>query len=61
MAALLVGVVNYQIKALYKAFDMEALGWNLIDPGSAAGLDGSIAKHLSKVKTGLVTTGTQLL
>ena len=23
---------------------MEALGWNLIDPGSAAGLDGSIAK-----------------
>ena len=30
--------------SLYKAFDMEALGWNLIDPGSAAGLDGSIAK-----------------
>ena len=24
---------------------MDALGWNLIDPGSAAGLDGSIAKH----------------
>ena len=31
-------------QSLYKAFDMEALGWNLIDPGSAAGLDGSIAK-----------------
>ena len=30
--------------SLYKAFDMDALGWNLIDPGSAAGLDGSIAK-----------------
>ena len=31
-------------QALYEAFDMEAKGWNLIDPGSAAGLDGSIAK-----------------
>ena len=31
-------------QALYRAFDMEAKGWNLIDPGSAAGLDGSIAK-----------------
>ncbi|NBT41254.1 MAG: ABC transporter substrate-binding protein [Alphaproteobacteria bacterium] len=29
---------------LYRAFDMEAKGWDLIDPGSAAGLDGSIAK-----------------
>merc|ERR1712054_655106 len=29
---------------LFKAFDMEAKGWKLIDPGSAAGLDGSIAK-----------------
>lgn len=29
---------------LFKAFDMEAKGWVLIDPGSAAGLDGSIAK-----------------
>ena len=31
-------------QSLYKAFGMEDLGWNLIDPGSAAGLDGSIAK-----------------
>jgi len=30
--------------SLFKAFDMEAKGWVLIDPGSAAGLDGSIAK-----------------
>ena len=29
---------------LYKAFDMEAKGWLLVDPGSAAGLDGSMAK-----------------
>ncbi len=29
---------------LFKAFDMEAKGWVLVDPGSAAGLDGSIAK-----------------
>ena len=32
-------------QALYDGFGMDALGWNLIDPGSAAGLDGSIAKH----------------
>jgi len=32
-------------QALYEGFGMDALGWNLIDPGSAAGLDGSIAKH----------------
>jgi len=31
-------------QSLFKAFDMEAKGWKLIDPGSAAGLDGSIAK-----------------
>jgi len=30
--------------ALFRAFDMEAKGWKLIDPGSAAGLDGSVAK-----------------
>ncbi len=30
--------------ALFRAFDMEAKGWKIIDPGSAAGLDGSIAK-----------------
>jgi glycine betaine/proline transport system substrate-binding protein len=29
---------------LFRAFDMEAKGWTLVDPGSAAGLDGSIAK-----------------
>ncbi len=30
--------------SLFQAFDMEAKGWTLVDPGSAAGLDGSIAK-----------------
>ena len=29
---------------LFKAFDMKAKGWKLVDPGSAAGLDGSISK-----------------
>jgi len=29
---------------LFRAFDMEAKGWKLIDPGSAAGLDGTISK-----------------
>jgi len=29
---------------LFRAFEMEKKGWVLIDPGSAAGLDGSIAK-----------------
>ena len=29
---------------LFRAFEMEKKGWKLIDPGSAAGLDGSIAK-----------------
>ena len=29
---------------LYRAFEMEKKGWLLIDPGSAAGLDGSMAK-----------------
>jgi len=29
---------------LFKAFEMEKKGWVLIDPGSAAGLDGSISK-----------------
>ena len=29
---------------LFRAFDMEAKGWLLVDPGSAAGLDGSMAK-----------------
>ncbi len=30
--------------SLFQAFDMEAKGWKLVDPGSAAGLDGSVAK-----------------
>ena len=30
--------------ALFRAFDMEAKGWKIIDPGSAAGLDGTIIK-----------------
>ena len=29
---------------LFRAFDMEEKGWTLVDPGSAAGLDGAIAK-----------------
>lgn len=29
---------------LFRAFDMEDKGWVLVDPGSAAGLDGSMAK-----------------
>ena len=29
---------------LFRAFEMEAKGWVLVDPGSAAGLDGSMAK-----------------
>ncbi|MDB4139497.1 ABC transporter substrate-binding protein [Candidatus Thioglobus sp.] len=31
-------------QSLFKAWDMEAKGWKLVDPGSNAGLDGSIAK-----------------
>jgi len=30
--------------SLFRAFDMEEKGWKLVDPGSAAGLDGSMAK-----------------
>lgn len=33
---------------LYRAFDMDAKGWDLVDPGSAAGLDGSIAKAAAR-------------
>ena len=29
---------------LFRAFEMEKIGWVLIDPGSAAGLDGTISK-----------------
>ena len=33
---------------LYRAFDIEAKGWLLVDPGSAAGLDGSMAKAVER-------------
>ncbi|PYC49181.1 ABC transporter substrate-binding protein [Litorivita pollutaquae] len=33
---------------LYRAFDMEEKGWVLVDPGSAAGLDGSMAKAVDR-------------
>ena len=33
---------------LFRAFDMEAKGWVLVDPGSAAGLDGSMAKAVDR-------------
>ena len=29
---------------LFRAFDMESKGWKILDPGSSAGLDGTIAK-----------------
>ncbi|MBE3639476.1 glycine betaine ABC transporter substrate-binding protein [Mangrovicoccus algicola] len=33
---------------MFRAFDMEEKGWKLVDPGSAAGLDGSIAKAVNR-------------
>ncbi len=33
---------------LFRAFDMEAKGWKLVDPGSAAGLDGSMTKAVER-------------
>lgn len=33
---------------LFRAFDMEAKGWKLVDPGSAAGLDGSMSKAVDR-------------
>ncbi len=33
---------------LFRAFEMEKKGWLLIDPGSAAGLDGSMAKAVER-------------
>jgi glycine betaine/proline transport system substrate-binding protein len=33
---------------LFRAFEMEKKGWRLIDPGSAAGLDGSMAKAVER-------------
>ena len=45
---------------LFKAFDMEAKGWMLIDSGSSAGLDGSIQKAITRGRTGLDIIGVQL-
>lgn len=33
---------------LFRAFDMEKKGWKLVDPGSAAGLDGSMSKAVER-------------
>jgi len=33
---------------LFRAFEMEAKGWKLVDPGSAAGLDGSMTKAMDR-------------
>lgn len=33
---------------LFRAFSMQDKGWTLVDPGSAAGLDGSIAKAVER-------------
>jgi|TARA_B100000029_G_scaffold514791_1_gene619023 glycine betaine/proline transport system substrate-binding protein len=33
---------------LYRAFEMEKKGWILVDPGSAAGLDGSMTKAVER-------------
>ena len=33
---------------LFRAFDMEAKGWKLVDPGSSAGLDGSMTKAVER-------------
>ncbi|MCK5918918.1 MAG: ABC transporter substrate-binding protein [Cocleimonas sp.] len=35
---------------LYRAFEMEKKGWKLVDPGSAAGLDGSMSKAVERSK-----------
>ena len=34
--------------SLFRAFEMEKKGWLLVDPGSAAGLDGSMAKAVER-------------
>ncbi len=33
---------------LFRAFEMEKKGWKLVDPGSAAGLDGSMTKAVDR-------------
>ena len=45
---------QYINQNLYKAYDMEAKGWDLIDPGSSAGLDALISKAVND-GTNLVT------
>jgi glycine betaine/proline transport system substrate-binding protein len=35
---------------LFRAFEMEKKGWKLVDPGSAAGLDGSMTKAVERGK-----------
>ena len=45
---------------LFVAFEMEKKGWKLIDPGSAAGLDGTISKASTLEILGLDITGIQL-
>ena len=35
---------------LFRAFEMEKKGWRMVDPGSAAGLDGSMAKAVQSDK-----------
>ncbi len=43
---------------LFRAFEMEKKGWVLVDPGSAAGLDGSLAKAVERgARTGSAITG----
>jgi hypothetical protein len=45
---------------LYKAYGAEAAGFDLVDTGSAAGLDGSIAAPTSVSKAGSAITGRRL-
>ena len=33
---------------LFRAFDMESKGWKMVQPGSGAGLDGSVAKAIER-------------
>lgn len=32
---------------LFRAYDMEAKGWEIVDPGSSAAMDANIAKHIN--------------
>ena len=42
---------------LYKAYNAEKAGFRLVDTGSAAGLDGSIAKAYERKRAGWAITG----